>query len=159
MSFGPHTYSVEGISAYGQPELLRLAGPHIPVIVGFPSYDPIQGSGNYIQLSALIDTGATDICIDIETANRLGLQPVDSTLIGGIGGSIESIVFAGLLEVPSLHFKRIVRMFSPMGVSLSSKMLLGRSFLENYIMTYDGPRGMFHFHNPHVGLAAPIDDE
>lgn len=159
MSRGPQTYGVDGISAYGQQELLRLAGPHISVLVGSPVHDPVLGSQDFLQLDALIDTGATDICIDIKAADRLGLQPIDRTFIGGVGGAVEAMVFAGILEVPSLQFKRVVRMFSPLGVSLSSKVLLGRSFLENFIMTYDGPKGIFHFYNPHAGLSGPVDDE
>jgi predicted aspartyl protease len=153
------TFGSDGIGAYGRNELLRLAGPHIPVIVRAPR--PVEGyaEGDFVQLDALIDTGASDICIDIKTARRLGLHAVDTTFIGGIGGSVESVVFADVLEVPNLQFRRVVRMFSPKDVVLSSKMLLGRSFLENFIMTYDGPNDMFHFYNPHVGLSGPIDDE
>lgn len=140
-------------------ELLRLFGPHIKVLVGSPISSPVGVNVDILQLDALIDTGATDVCIDIKTAELLGLRAVDRTTIGGVGGSVAADVFAGLLEVPALNFKRVVRMFAPVGVVLSSKVLLGRSFLANYIITFDGPNGMFHFYDPTVGLGAPVDDE
>lgn len=155
MNFGPQTYGGDRMGA----ELLRLEGPHIPVIVRSPHVGDRRPGGDFLQLDALIDTGASDICIDVKTARRLGLHAVDTTFIGGIGGSVEAVVFAGVLEVPPLHFRRVVRMFSPKDVVLTSKILLGRSFLENFIMTYDGPNGIFHFYNPYIGLGAPVDDE
>lgn len=50
-------------------------------------------------------------------------------------------------------------MYAPIDVTLSSKMLLGRSFLSNYIVTFDGPNGTFHFFDPRIGLSGPVDDE
>ena len=159
MTNGLQSFGDDGFGAYGRSELLRLVGPHIQVLVGSPKSAPVGINTDFLQLDALIDTGADDVCIDIRTAERLNLVPVDKTTIGGVGGVHEAIVVAALLEVPNLRFKRIVNMYAPIDVSLSSKMLLGRSFLSNYIVTFDGPNGMFHFFDPRIGLAAPVDDE
>ena len=159
MSHGIQSFGDDGFGASGRSELLRLVGPHIQVLVGSPNAAPVGINTDFIQLDALIDTGADDVCIDIRTAERLNLSPVDKATIGGVGGDHEAIIFAGLLEVPNLRFRRIIRMFAPIGVTLSSKVLLGRSFLESYIVTFDGPNGTFHFFDPRIGLAAPIDDE
>jgi hypothetical protein len=95
----------------------------------------------------------------MKTAERLQLTPVDTASIGGIGGRVEAKIFAGFLEVPNLNFRQTVRMFSPLGAVLPSKVILGRSFLKNFIMTYDGPKGVFLFYDPNIGLSSPIDDE
>jgi len=110
-------------------------------------------------MDALIDTGATDICIDMQTAEKLQLLPVDTASLGGIGGRVEAKIFAGMLEVPNLQFKQIVRMFSPVGAVLPSKVILGRSFLRNYIMTYHGPDGTFVFYGPQEQIAHDTPDD
>jgi hypothetical protein len=30
----------------------------------------------------------------------------------------------------------------------SSRVLLGRSFLKRYLVTYNGPEGLFHYYDP-----------
>jgi predicted aspartyl protease len=147
LTFGPRIFGENADGVRSGSEILSLRGPHVPVIVSGLTPPPVGVNTNYLQLEALIDTGATHIAIDMEMAEALDLVPVDSTSLGGIGGEVPAIVFAGLLEVPGLDFKEMVRFYSPKGAILPSKVILGRSFLRNYIMTYNGPDGTFVFYD------------
>ncbi len=40
----------------------------------------------------------------------------------------------------------------------SHSVILGRSFLKNFIVTYDGPRGVFHFFTPQPDSGYGDDD-
>lgn len=147
MTFKPQIFGENADAVRSGAEILSLRGPHVPVIVSGLT-PPVGINTNYLQLEALIDTGATHIAIDMETAEALDLVPIDTMSLGGIGGEVPAIVFAGFLEVPNLHFKAPVQMYSPKGATLPSKVILGRSFLRNYIMTYNGPDGTFVFYDP-----------
>lgn len=148
MTFGPQIFGEQPYGLKSGSEILSLRGPHVPVIVSGLAVSPVGINTNFLQLEALIDTGATHIAIDMETAESLNLTPVDTTSLGGIGGEVSALVFAGCLEVPNLHFKKPVQLYSPKGATLPSKVILGRSFLQNYIMTYNGPDGTFVFYDP-----------
>jgi hypothetical protein len=93
------------------------------------------------QVWALIDTGATDGCIDEAFAKRLGLQIIDRREVGGIEGKNERNVYLGTLFVPSLN-----SLFTGglIGVSLdqSIPIILGRDFLLGKIFIYDGNTGV-----------------
>ena len=159
MSPGPQTYGSDGAGPQQREEMLRLNGPRLRVIVRSLGPSGVQPGSDFAEQDALIDTGASDICIDARVARQLGLQAVDIVRIGVVGGFAEAVVYAGILEVPELHFSRIMRFYAPRGAAPSSQLLLGRSFLAHFIMTYDGPNGIFHFYNPSVGLSGPVDDE
>lgn len=148
MTFKPQIFGENADGIRSGSEILSLRGPHVPVIVS-GLMPPVGVITNYQQLDALIDTGATHIAIDMEVAKSLELVPVDTASLGGIGGEVKAIVYAGLLDVPAFKFKKMVQFYSPVGAVLPSKVILGRSFLSNYIMTYDGPNGTFIFSHPY----------
>jgi predicted aspartyl protease len=131
-------------------QLLVAYGPTILVDIGFdadaafkatvPIATPIPGMKG---IQALIDTGATESCIDSLLASQLNLPIVDKRTIGGVHGSLEVNVHLAQVHIPSLDFT-IYGMFS--GVHLAAggqhhKALLGRTFLRNCSMTYDGRTG------------------
>jgi len=89
------------------------------------------------------------VCIDNRIALQLGLKATDMQTLGVVGSEIQATVYAGSLEVPELNYKKTMPMFAPRKSSLAHPVLLGRSFLKDFIMTYDGPNGMFHFAEPY----------
>lgn len=94
-------------------------------------------------VAGLIDTGACQSCIDADLAEKLKLPVVDVQDIGGAGGKSTHNVYLAQIFIPDLKQPQFG---SFTGVNLSAggqehKVLLGRTFLRQNIMIYDGLRG------------------
>jgi predicted aspartyl protease len=141
--------------ADGHPHIpsLLMTGPTIQVMV-MPL--PLQTetdalANNPFLCHALVDTGATESCIDIDLAVSLGLPQIDVITISGAGGPKLHPVYMCAIAIPALSLTQYGKFA---GVHLQAggqahKVLLGRSFLGGVIMIYDGIRGQ-------VTLAAPV---
>jgi hypothetical protein len=137
-------------------EMLRRAGPTLTVQVGpgipiLPADQmPIADQGiNQSRLPhvsdclALLDTGASDSCIDQGLADYLSLPLVDRWRAGGIGGAHEMNVYLAALTIPTLGITknglfmavRLVESGQPHSV------LIGRDLMTDLIIIYDGRRG------------------
>lgn len=117
-------------------------GPTVQVIVGHHSSDGQQEPEKTETVPGLIDTGATESCIDTQLAERLGLPIIDVRTIGGAAGANEHNVCLAQILIPSLDMPQYG---SFTGVNLADggqhhQVLLGRTFLRNTIMIYDGLR-------------------
>lgn len=132
------------------PDLLIQNGPTILVNIGFdPALHP--GTPNapaalvpaMQNISALVDTGATYSFIDTSIAAVLNLPKVDKANISGSAGSHVADVFLAQIHVPSLGIT-ILGQFAGVNLIGGGQMhgaLLGRSFLRDLTMTYDGQTG------------------
>lgn len=128
-------------------EILAAIGPTLPVYVGF---DDQFGEGRVKQpnlpperLAALVDTGASNSCIDAELAARLRLPIVNQETIGGVGGAMAANVYWAQIHIPELNTS-ITGPFA--GVYLSAgrqphQVLIGRDFLRYFTMVYAGRVG------------------
>jgi predicted aspartyl protease len=102
------------------------------------------------KVKALIDTGAGGDCIDDELARRLGLPIHDEGEISGVGGRHRAFIYTARIYVPRLD--RLL--FQPFtGVRLSEgeqwhRVILGRSFLRQYRLAYDGISGQVDIVDP-----------
>ena len=136
------------------PELLVAWGPTTPAVVAhFPAGEDTPKQAETV--SALIDTGAAESCIDVGLAERLGLPVVDKCMVSGVGGAARHPVYAAKIEIPNLSGQYQRGRFS--GVRLADGgqrhlVLLGRTFLRNVIMVYDGIRGHATLAAPHIPL-------
>jgi len=126
-------------------DLLVQFGPTIFVDIGLKSRSA-PGRPPDLQckaVRALIDTGAGGDCIDDELAQALGLPITDEGEISGIGGKHQAFIYTARLWVPALD--RLL--FQPFtGVKLKQgeqwhQVILGRSFLRQYRLSYDGGNG------------------
>jgi hypothetical protein len=135
-------------------DLLVGAGPTILVTIGFDeAYDPLNPTGppNLPQtpFPALIDTGATESCIDSDLAMRLALPIVDRRKVSGVHGAREVNVHVAHVYIPSLAFT----VYGPFcGVDLiaggqAHHALIGRTFLQHFTMIYEGRTGTVILHN------------
>jgi len=128
--------------------LLEVHGPTILVDIGFdpafqttpPIKRPIAG---ITGISALVDTGAAESCIDSMLAAQLNLPIVDRRQISGCHGSQEVNMHLAQVHFPSLNFT-IWGAFA--GVHLTAggqvhRALIGRTFLKHYTMVYEGRTG------------------
>ena len=133
--------------ASGQEQLVAW-GPTLMVDIGFdpnfrlgpPFAVPMPG---VTGIEALVDTGASESCIDNLLAGQLNLPIVDRRPISGVHGAHIVNMYMAQIHVPSLAFT-IYGAFA--GVDLAAggqvhKALIGRTFLQNFTMLYEGLTG------------------
>lgn len=148
------TYGPDGQSELDRHRELAVSGPLIDISIEAPN-SAFAG----VRAQGLIDTGASAVCIDRRTAIRLNLKQINETEIGVVGGgAVLASVHIGVLVVPALGFRQILPLYAVPMKQSSHSVLLGRSFLKNYIVTFDGPRGNFHFYNPRQDSEHALDD-
>ena len=131
------------VDSGGRPDHAALIefGPSLEVVVS-PFIDPPQTPTEGHTTHALIDTGATQSCIDVQVATSLGLPVVDYVMIAGVTGASRYPLFAARVAIPSLE---IFQFGAFAGVELAAgdqphRVLLGRTFLQGTVMIYDGVR-------------------
>ncbi len=112
-----------------------------------------------VRAGGLIDTGASDVCIDYRIAEALDLRRVDQQLVGVVGASVVASIHIGIVEIPELGFSEVMPLFALKVRRPTHDVLLGRSLLQNFIVTFDGPSGLFHFARPNFGYDLPEFDE
>lgn len=128
-------------------DLLALIGPTILVNIGFdPSYrthhkrpprPAISG------VSALVDSGAVQSCIDNILAASLNLPIIDRQPISGSNGSHVTNIYQAQVHIPSLQFT-ILGSFAGVDLVAGGQQhhaLIGRTFLRNFKMIYEGTTG------------------
>jgi hypothetical protein len=133
-------------------DLLVRLGPTIQVDIGLKSRSQPGEQPDLPEkkVKALIDTGAGGDCIDDELARRLGLPIHDEGEISGVGGRHRAFIYTARIYVPRLD--RLL--FQPFtGVRLSEgeqwhRVILGRSFLRQYRLAYDGISGQVDIVDP-----------
>jgi predicted aspartyl protease len=150
----PNTDPPETISGR---DLLIQHGPTAWVEIGFNA-ELFHADGDVVQraiasihaqpisnqmVAALIDTGATESCIDEELARELQLPLIDRQPGAGIGGTEEFNVYLGHIRIAALRFLQYGRF---MGVRLAAgeqphRALLGRTLLQGMLLMYDGRDG------------------
>lgn len=127
--------------------ILVVEGPTVGVRIGFDeTFDPKKSVRPDLPdalYPALVDTGASESCIDTDLASVLRLPIVDRGDVSGVGGAIKVNIYAAQIIVPPLNLN-IYGRFA--GVSLQAggqrhQALLGRTFLQRTIMEYDGTTG------------------
>ena len=138
-------------------DLLVDYGPTIFVDIGFdPDYKPSGGPQGLppvpglTNLEALVDTGATECCIDNQLAAHLNLPNVDKRPVSGIHGSQMANVYLAQIYVPALPFT-VYGAFSGVDLiagGLVHKVLMGRTFLSAFNMIYEGTTGTVKIISP-----------
>lgn len=132
--------------ASGRSMLVTL-GPTLAVNIGFdPSFKPDQAHApraGVTGIAALVDTGATESCIDNLLASQLGLPIINRRLIAGVHGAKEVNEYLAQVHVVAMG-RTIYGAFA--GVDLAAggqphKALIGRTFLQHINMIYNGQTG------------------
>lgn len=92
---------------------------------------------------ALIDTGASNTCIDEQAAKQLGLPVIDvGTMLSATHQKVPCNIYPVVINTP------IVNLNSPrtMGAALAAQgllVLIGRDVLQRCNLFYNGPIGQF----------------
>ncbi|MGH9437331.1 MAG: retroviral-like aspartic protease family protein [Terriglobia bacterium] len=129
-------------------DLLVLMGPTLFVNIGFDKdYKPAPGvlpKPTVTGIQALVDTGATESCIDAALAAQFALPVIDRRKVSGISGVREVNMHLAQIHVVSLNFT-IYGAFAGVdltgGSGLPHRALIGRTFLRQFTMIYTGPTG------------------
>lgn len=134
-----------GMSA---PEM-RMNGVLVRVEVGLPNpvVRQLKQSGQAVpagvEITAMVDTGASISGINIDVASRIGLIQTGSMPVGGVGGVNNQPVYAAGVRLPDYGAEwGAVQLI---GTPLSGKFLflVGRDLLCTMTLTYDGRSGSF----------------
>lgn len=127
--------------------LLAFLGPTLIVDIGFDPNFKVNNTNTPIPgikgVHALVDTGAAVSCIDNLLAAELKLPIIDRKPISGSSGSHLTNMYLAQIHVPSLNFN-IYGAFAGVDLKAGGQMhsaLIGRTFLQNFKMIYDGPTG------------------
>ena len=156
----PLTFGPLAAGAQGRQEVLKTEGPLLDIIIHREHNAPlVEGVQLHHETRALIDTGASDVCIDYRIAHALNLREINQTNVTVVGGTVPVSVYLGVLEVPALGFKRLMPLYASKVARINYNALLGRSFLTDFVVTFDGPNGCFHFYNAGERYPLPPDDE
>ncbi len=129
-------------------QALTHFGPMLRVQVGFDwAYEPGHSLSPQLPedlLPALVDTGAIESCIDSVLAQRLQLPIVDHDTISGAGGEFETDIYLAQIYVPPLNMT-LYGGFAAVHLNFGGQpysALLGRTFLQNVTMSYEGRTGV-----------------
>ena len=135
----------------GRPDNSKLIvfGPTLLVTVRHLAVDGKPSEPNE-AVHALIDTGASESCIDVDLAKKLDLPVIDTQMISGVSGAVKHPVFLARIDIPQLSGYQYGRFAGAKLVDGGQQhsVLLGRTFLQRTIMIYDGMRAQ-------VTLASP----
>lgn len=94
----------------------------------------------------IVDTGASCVCLDQSIPLQLGLQAIDRTQMQVADGTwVPALGFMIRLTIPELKVDDWIKAFGVKMRYPSSRVLLGRSFLSDYHVTYNGPDQTFHW--------------
>jgi predicted aspartyl protease len=143
-----------GEGGYDRRNELARTGPIIDI-----SIEKARSQFAGFAAKGLIDTGASAVCISQRIADQLDLPQVDEDVLGVVGGgTVPTKIYAGYLVVPALDFREITQLHAVNMRNGNHNVLLGRSFLSHFIVTFDGPEGMFHFARP-IAPPEPWNDD
>ena len=67
-------------------------------------------------------------------------------------------MYLGVFEIPLLGFKKMMRLFAPRIDRLNYQVLIGRSVLSEYLVTFDGPANHCTFARPASPRDHAVDD-
>ncbi|MBE3597604.1 MAG: retroviral-like aspartic protease family protein [Limnochordaceae bacterium] len=102
--------------------------PVVPVRISVPG-----SRDRGVALAALIDSGADVTVIPTAVAGAMGLPPIGALKVSGVAGIVRrAIVYAAEVEINGL--RRTVEV-----VGLGQEALLGRNFINQCVLTLDGP--------------------
>lgn len=131
-------------------EELVFSGPTLLVQIGYdPDFEDSDAERPNISddlLPALVDTGATESCIDADFAQALGLLSFgrrDSAEVVGIGGPTPVDHYLAQIYMPELN-RTIYGLMAGVQLRAGNQpyyALIGRTFLQNFTLHYQGRTG------------------
>lgn len=131
----------------GEPGILERYGPTILVHIGLDNnFQPSKTSAQNLRATsvpALVDTGASESCIDSTLAEKLGLPVINQQAVAGVHGAQPANKHLAHIYIPDLDFS-MSGQFTGVHLLAGGQphfALLGRDFLKDFTMTYEGRTG------------------
>ena len=138
---------------FTEQRLLVQFGPTVSVNIGFDPKWKVGGpdsKSSITSVHALVDTGATESCIDSMLASTLGLPIADRRSISGVSGRTKVNVYMAQVHIPAMALI-LYGMFTGVDLRKGGQVhsaLLGRTFLQHFQMTYSGTDGQVTISHP-----------
>ncbi len=153
------------LQAFGNEEVGAISAPDNPAPIHFRkalnlifAAVTINGKGPY---EFAIDTGATQTVISEKVANDLGLKPVTSALVFGIGGTgkVETKLYAiKEMSVGDIKIKNSpVGTFNDPLISQLADGILGTSALSDFILNVNYPKSQLEVSRKRVPVTATTE--
>ena len=148
-----------------------LDGRSSAEIVGFELHVRLRGLGSgspqAVEKIGIIDTGASHILVDRKTIKMLGLRGHNRGFAEiASGESFPATIYRAIIEAPQLGVELVTELYAfdergeyAQEVKPSPRVLVGRNFLRNFLVTFDGPSGIVTFARPVDYSSMPVDDE
>jgi gag-polyprotein putative aspartyl protease len=114
--------------------------PFVPIIIYHP--DDVVMRGPLVERVALIDSGASLICINMDIARTLDLPYLNKRSVQVPGGSVNGRVYMARIFIPSLTHSELVQVVAIQGGQADQTVLFGRNLLKHFVFTMDGPAGV-----------------
>ena len=130
---------------------LQLEGPKIAIAIAVPTVlaEFLARSGLPVPPArkgfALIDTGASITAVDEDVVASLGIQPIGQMKLSTPSQSRSSWLYAARLTCSGMAMP-VPEILDIVGCTLQPQgfiALLGRNFLRNFVLVYDGRAGFF----------------
>lgn len=129
---------------------LRRSGPTVQIRIEpiLDLQELLQSEGEnvpFVNLTALVDTGASATTIRSSALHGLSLDPVSTVFFSTPSTEEPQIRFQYLVRVvltEKIAFDRLRVVEAPLG-GQDVQCLIGRDILENAVLTYDGPKNRF----------------
>jgi predicted aspartyl protease len=107
---------------------------------------------NDVQIQGLVDTGASNTCVDPFVLNQLGLTPTGTTMVNSPTTGAQPVpadtydvsltIYAAGNQPPLVHHTipvLVAELLAAQGIHA----LIGRDILRGCLLTYDGANGLF----------------
>jgi predicted aspartyl protease len=127
---------------------LQLRGPAVQVALHFPAVvaQELTNRGeslpNPVVGEALIDTGASFSCIDVEAARDLGLSQIDVAIMHSASHADQEMpVYFAAIELLGMGARLEQRVMGASLKALGLVALIGRDALATWVLFYNGPTG------------------
>jgi gag-polyprotein putative aspartyl protease len=115
--------------------------PFVPIILYHP--DDVLMRGVTLERNALLDSGASLVCITMDIARTLNLPYLNKQTVQVPGGSVNGRVYIARIYIPALTHSELVEVVAIQGGHADQTLLFGRNLLKHFVFTMDGPAGTF----------------
>jgi predicted aspartyl protease len=128
-----------GYNSADNRRVFTATGPYVQIIIHHP--DDVTMGGAIVERLALIDSGASLVCITMDIARTLDLPYLNKRSVQVPGGTVNGRVYMARIFIPALTHGELVQVVAIQGGQADQTVLLGRNLLQHFVFTMDGPAG------------------